>query len=166
MEAIFSRTSIRKFENRPVEDEKIEKLLRAAMAAPSAGNQQPWEFIVVTDPQLSSALSSVSPYAGPAAAAPLNIVILQSASSARWPEYAPQDLGAAAENILLEAVELGLGAVWLGIAPLQERIDKVKELFSLPDTVSAFAIISVGYPASAAAQIDRFDPARVYTNGY
>ena len=136
MEAIFSRTSIRKYEERPVEEAKIEKLLRAAMAAPSAANQQPWEFYVVTDKEKLQALSQASQYAGPVANAPLAIVPCYNREKLIFADYADIDMSAATENLLLEAEEQGLGAVWLGIAPLADRMAIVAEILVLPPSLA------------------------------
>ncbi len=162
MNSIFHRTSIRSYQSRPVEQEKVEQLLRAAMAAPSAGNQQPWSFYVVTDPAVNAALAGCSPYAGCAKAAPLVIVPCYREEICRYPENAQLDLSASVENLLLEADALGLGAVWLGIAPLPERMTAVAEVLHLPEGETAFALVPCGYPAAAPRpQQDRFDPSRV-----
>ena len=124
MNSIFHRTSIRTYQDKKVEAEKTEKMLQAAMAAPSAGNQQPWEYYVVTNADKLKELAQTSPYAGCTANAPMAFVACYR-KECRMPEYAPIDLSASVENLLLEADELGLGAVWLGIAPLRDRMDKV-----------------------------------------
>ena len=121
MNEIFHRTSIRKYQNKSVADDKIEKMLQAAMAAPSAGNQQPWEFYVVKDKTILEKLSKTSPYASCAASAPLAFVACYRMNCI-MPEYAQIDMSASVENLLLEADALGLGAVWLGIAPLKDRM--------------------------------------------
>lgn len=164
MDIIDRRRSVRSYQNREVEPEKIEKLLRAAMQAPSAGNQKPWEFLVIRDSDTLKHLSSVSPYTGHVARAPLAVVLLGNTAHLRFPESWEQDLGAAAENLLLEAVDQGLGAVWAGIHPFAEREAAVRELFSLPPELTPFAIIAVGYPEKTDANrlIDRYDPSRVH----
>jgi nitroreductase len=129
MNSIFQRRSVRTYLEKPVEPEKMETLLRAAMQAPSAGNQQASEFLVVQDAAALRQLSRMSPYAGLLAKAPAAIVLLGNAQRMKFSENWEQDLGAAAENLLLEAAELGLGAVWLGVHPLSERIDAVKRSF-------------------------------------
>lgn len=161
MNAIFKRTSIRSYEKKPVEQEKIQWLLKAAMAAPSAGNQQPWEFYVVEKPEIIEALSGCSPYAGCLKEAPLAIVAC-SRKESRWKEYIQIDMSASVENLLLEATELGLGAVWLGIAPLQERMEKVKEIIHSDDSLDVFAIISCGYPAAEKPRENRYEECRVH----
>ncbi len=162
MDVIFKRTSIRKYTDQKVEPEKIEKLLRAAFAAPSAGNQQPWEYYVVTDPAKITALAGTSPYAGCVQNAPLALVPCYRTRGLRCPEYAQIDLSASTENVLLEAEELGLGAVWLGIAPLQDRMDAVKKVLDIREDLEAFAIISCGYPAEQKEQQDRYDDSRIH----
>lgn len=161
MNAIFHRTSIRKYTDQPVEHAKIERLLRAAMAAPSAKNQQPWEFYVVTDRETLIALAECSPYAMALRNAPLGIVVCCQAECER-PEYAQIDCSAAVENLLLEADYLGLGAVWLGIAPLQERMDAARNVLKIPEHLYAFAFIACGYPAVEKEQQNRYDETRVH----
>ncbi len=163
MEAIFTRRSIRKYEERAVEREKIEKLLKAAMQAPSAGNQQPWEFIVVEDRETLQKLAEASPYSKLVANSPVTIVLLSRSEGLKFSECAVQDMGAAAENLLLEAVELELGAVWMAIKPVWERMDYVSNLFTLPESIEPFALIAVGYPDGQENKfVDRFDPSRIH----
>lgn len=160
MKEIFHRTSIRKYSQKKVSKENIEMLLKAAMAAPSAGNQQPWYFYVVTNQNTIQKLSLCSPYATCLKKAPLALVTCYK-KDIRFPEYAQIDLSACNENILLEADYLGLGAVWLGIAPLQERMKAVKDVLKLPEDMHAFSIISIGYPAESKQPQDRFDDTRI-----
>ncbi|MCD8020679.1 MAG: nitroreductase family protein [Clostridiales bacterium] len=161
MNSIFHRTSIRAYTDQPVEDTKITKLLQAAMAAPSAGNQQPWEFYVVKDSTMKAQLSACSPYAGCAANAPVVIVPCYR-KEAIFPENVSMDLSAATENILLAADAQDLGAVWLGIAPLEDRMSKVRKVLNLPTGLEAFALIPVGYPVKVGPQQDRYDESRVH----
>lgn len=166
MNEIFTRRSIRKYADKPVEQEKIERLLKAAMQAPSAGNQQPWEFIVVQDKGRLEQLSQTSLYSGPVKTAPLAIVVLANKSSMKFPENWQMDLSAATENLLLEAVHLGLGAVWLGVAPIAERMEHICKLFALPDYVQPFALLSIGYPQDENKFVDRFKSDRVHYEQY
>ena len=161
MNEIFHRTSIRSYLDRQVEWKKIEQMLRAAMAAPSAGNQQPWEYYVITESSILKKLSKTSPYAGCAAFAPLAFVACYRATC-KMPEYAQIDMSASVENLLLEADSLGLGAVWLGIAPLAERMVAVRNVLQMPQNLVAFAIIPCGYPDNVHPQQDRFDSKRVH----
>ena len=161
MDAIFHRTSIRKYQETPVESEKIEKLLRAAMAAPSAFNQQPWEFYVIRNTEKIGELSTVTPYTGCAANAPLVFVACYR-KNCKALHYAQIDLSAAVENLLLEADALGLGAVWMGVAPLKEQMETVRNLLNLPEELEAFAIIPCGYPAREKTQEDRYEEEKVH----
>ncbi len=166
MNSIFARRSIRKYHAKPIEKEKIRILLGAAMAAPTARNQREWEFVVVTADGIRRQLSEVSPYTGPAAAAPLVIVPVADKNRMTSPKYFEQDLAAATENILLEAEELGLGAVWMGIAPLEERMSRVSQILGLPENILPFALIAVGYPGEVKKAEDRYEEERVHYERY
>ncbi len=162
MNEIFTRVSIRKFDDRPVEPEKITQLLKAAMQAPSAGNQQPWEFYVVTDKDKIRALSEISPYAACAKNAPAVIVPCYRTEGLRWSETVLIDLSCATENLLLEIDSLGLGGVWLCAAPLEDRMTKAEAVIGNPEGLRAFAVVPVGYPAESKTQRDRFDESRIH----
>ena len=159
---VFKRVSVRKFKSDPVPDTLIETLLRAAMAAPSAGNQQPWEFFAVTDPEKIRELAACSPYASCAAGAPLVVVPCYRTEGLRFPEYDVIDLSNATQNLLLEAAQQGLGAVWLAVAPDQARMRNVAAALGTAPGLRPFALVPVGYAAEDKTQPDRFDPARVH----
>lgn len=159
---ILSRRSIRKYTDAPVSDEDTEALLRAAMAAPSAGNQQPWHFVVVRDTETLRAIPAVHPYARMLEHAPLAIVVCGTEKDLRWPQFWAQDCSAATQNMLIEAQRLGLGAVWLGVYPLDERVRGLRRLLRVPDEVVPFAIVPVGHPAEPKPPADRYDPQRVH----
>lgn len=158
---IFHRTSVRSFENREVEDEKIEQILKAGFQAPSANNDQPWYFYVVTDREVLQELSEASRWASPAADAPCAIVSAYTEEISA-PEYAQIDMAIAMENIWLETDRLGLGGVFLGIAPIEERMKKVEEILDMPDDLHAFCIFAFGYPSSLHEQTDRYQEDRVF----
>lgn len=161
MDSIFHRTSIRKYKEQKIAPEKVEQILRAAMAAPSACNQQPWEYYVVTNKEILNKLSECSPYAGCTKGAPLAFVACYR-KELTAPEYADIDMSASVENLLLKVDSLGLGAVWLGISPVRERMDAVAEVLNLPRSLEAFAIIPCGYPAEEIQQEDRYDTGRIH----
>ena len=161
MNSIYTRVSIRKYQDRPVEKEKTMALLRAAMQAPSAANQQPWEFYVVTNKEKLEALSKVHPYAGMTKNAPAAIVAVYRKDCA-LPQYAQIDLAIAMENLWLEADAQGLGGVWLGTAPVEERMKAVEEILAIPDTMRAVAVFPYGYPAEERKQQNRFDESRIH----
>jgi len=163
MKEIFNRRSIRKFEDRPVEKEKIDKLLRAGMQAPSAANQQPWEFIVVENKESLKTLSLTTPYATPVAKSAVTFVLLGNSNSFKVPSGWQQDMGAAAENILLEATHLDLGAVWLGVATADVAIDYITNLYNLPENIKPFAMIAIGYPDGQKNEfVDRYIAEKVH----
>ena len=164
MKEIFERRSIRKYTAEPVSLEHEEKLLRAAMQAPSAGNEQPWEFIVVRDPETLKKMTEGHPYSTPLLGAPLGILICGDVNKQRFNPYAywVQDCSAAIQNLLLEAQHLGLGAVWMGLHPLKEREDVLIELFGLPEGVIPLGMIAVGHPAQTVEPVDRYLPERVH----
>jgi len=166
MKELYERTSIRSFLDRPVEADNVERLLRAAMCAPSAGNQQPWEFVVVDDRFLIDALRDMSSYTGALKTAPLAIVVCGRTKNLRFPHDTPSDLSAATENILLEAVHLGLGACWLGTAPDAARMAAVKRTLRLPDGLEAYSVLAIGYPNELKEPEDRFEQERIHHNRF
>jgi nitroreductase len=159
---ILTRRSIRSYTGEPVSAADLEALLRAAMAAPSAGNQQPWHFVVVRDKAAMTEITTVHPYARMLPDADLAIVVCGDTRLEKWPDFWDQDCAAATENVLIEAERLGLGSVWLGVHPLQERIDGVRRILGLPVEVVPFAIVPLGHPAQRKEPADRFDPARIH----
>lgn len=164
MNTIYTRRSVRNFLDRAIEEEKIEQILKAAMQAPSAGNQQPWEFIVVRGQENLDALAELSPYASCLKKANVGIVVLANTKRFRFGTYWQQDLAAATQNILLEAANLRLGSVWLGVAPEEDRMDYVKEMYALDEHILPFAVVALGYPQNENANtfVDRFDETRVH----
>lgn len=163
MNAIFTRVSTRQFEQREVDSKYIIKILRAAMAAPSAVNQQPWEFWVSKDREINEKLSQVTPYATPAKNAPVVIIPCYRTENLNVPQMVLIDMAICSENILLEAEELGLGAVMLGLAPLEDRMDEVAEILKLPENIRPFMLIPVGYPLNKHEQEDRYEPSKIHT---
>lgn len=162
MDSILKRRSIRKYTGEKVSKEKITILLEAAMSAPSAGNERPWEFIVVQQKELLNKLADVSPYSKMLEHASAAIIVLGDKSKTRFGDFWIQDCAAATENILIEAVEHELGAVWLGVFPDPSRVEFIKKLFSLPDGITPFSLIPVGYPAEKFPYTSRYDAKRVH----
>jgi nitroreductase len=165
LDIIRTRRSVRQFQPVPVEAEKVEALLRAGMQAPSAHNEQPWAFVVVTDRKLLDEYGNAFPTSKPLLEAPLCIVVCALKERIKGPMY-PQDLSAATQNILLEAVSLGLGTCWLGVHAREERMAFVSKLLNLPAEVEPFSAIAIGYPKDADAFKfrDYFNPERIHTN--
>ena len=150
LDNIATRTSIRDYEARPVEKEKIEKMLRAAMAAPTAMNKQPWHFVVVDQRNVLDALAGANPYAKMLKKAPLAIVVCGNTDKmieGGGRDFWIQDASAATENLLLAAHAMGLGAVWTGAYPSEERCISISKVLSLSDNLIPLNMIVVGYPA-------------------
>jgi nitroreductase len=166
LEVILSRRSIRQYTDAPVSNQHIETLLRAGMAAPSAGNQQAWEFVVIDDRALLEAIPTVHPYAQMCARAPLCLAVCADPAREKYAGFWVQDCSAAVQNILLAAHALGLGAVWLGIAPGGDRAQEVADLLRLPAGIEPLALIAVGHPAEMVEPDDRFDPHKTHHNGW
>lgn len=164
LDTILSRRSIRRYTDRPVEPEKIEQILRAGMAAPSARNGQPWQFVVVTDRDLLNAVPKIHPYAQMLTEAAFAIVVCGETKEETVKGYWVQDCSAASENMLLAAHALGLGGVWLGVYPRTERVEPIKKMFALPQDITPLCILSFGYPAEHKEPSNRYDPSRVHYN--
>lgn len=169
-ENIRNRRSIRKYSDKEIPDEYVDKLLRAAMqAAGSRMGAEPWEFIVVKDKETIKKLSEVDTNTKPLKTATLAIVSIANMERVHYERVWQQDMAAASENLLLEAANLGLGAVWLGIAPVEERMNKIREIFNLEsESLRPFNIISLGYPAEGFENkfVDKYDETRVHYETY
>ena len=159
---IFSRRSIRKFTGEPVHAEQLEKLLRAAMNAPSACNEQPWEFVVIRDREIFREIRRFQRFSAPLNTADLAIVVCGDTTRQRFDGFWVQDCSAATENLLLEAEYLGLGAVWMGLHPIKLWTDRTKALLGLPEQVMPLGIIAVGHPDEHPEPADRYLPERVH----
>jgi len=161
---LFARRSIRQYTAEPVAAEQIEIILQAAMAAPSAGNRKPWHFVVVPDAAARNALADAHPHAAMLRQAPVCIVACGQADTG--PEgltgFWMQDLAAATENALLAALGLGLGAVWCGLHPKQERVNVVRQILGIPEEIIPFSYIVVGHPAEEKEARTQYDATRVH----
>ncbi|UCF98674.1 MAG: nitroreductase family protein [Spirochaetaceae bacterium] len=164
IKAIMTRRSIRHFKDRTVEEEKIETLLRTAMQAPSAHNYQPWHFIVITERQILSTIPEFHPHAKMLHEAPAAIMICGDTRLEQSVEYINTDCAAAAENLLLAAHDLGMGAVWLGIYPRERRVQEIRRLLGIPRQIIPITLIALGYAAEEKDVEDRFQPERVHRN--
>ena len=161
-EAILTRRSVRAYTDQPVSDEMIHKLLVAAMSAPSAGNGQPWQFGVITERTVLNSLAELLPFGKMLHQAPLAIVVCGETKGQPFDGYWVQDCSAATENLLLAAHALGLGGVWLGVYPREDRAAGVKRILSMPEAVTPLCVISLGYPAEPSASVDRYREERVH----
>lgn len=164
MEAILTRRSIRDYVEGEINQDQIKQMLLAAMSAPSAGDQQPWQFIVVNEPETRQAIADFLPNGKMAARAAVAIVVCGDLNEEKNVGYWVQDCSAATQNLLLAAHALGLGAVWLGVHPRQEREDNIRRLLKLPEHVIPLCVVAVGYPAKEGKALDRYREGRVHYN--
>ena len=162
MDAILKRRSIRSYTGEGVCDADVRDLLRAAMSAPSAGNERPWHFIVIRDRATMQRIITFHPYAAMLTHAPLAICVCGDLSLEKYRGFWVQDCSAATENLLIAAQDLGLGACWLGIYPLEDRVAGMSNLLGCPGNVVPFAVIAVGHPAEEKEYEDRYDASRVH----
>lgn len=159
IQTIFARRSIRKYTSEPVSEKEIKTLLEAAMAAPSANNSQPWRFVVVTDRRTIDALADAHPHGKMLFQATLCIAVCgDPAASVYW----EQDCSAATENLLLAATALGLGAVWLGVHPRQDRIAAVRRVLGIPESIVPLNLLSIGHPAEMKEPRTQYNAAFVH----
>ena len=166
MSIVLKRQSVRRFTDEKVSDEKIENLLKAGMQAPSACNQQAWEFVVISDEEDKKAVSEMHQFAKPAEKASHLIVTVGNLNEAKIHRMIEQDLGACNENILLQATHEGLGAVWLGFHPIEDRTLKLKEYLNIPDYCIPFSVICVGYPQKENEVKLRYDESKIHFDRY
>ncbi len=162
IDAILSRRSIRKFRDDSLPDLVVHELLRAAMSAPSAGNEQPWHFVIIRDKQTLQKISEVHPHSRMLQEAPVAILICGDMELERHKGFWVQDCSAATENLLIAAIAKDLGAVWLGVYPREDRVDGLKKLLGIPNSVIPFALIPLGYPAEDKPKEDRYDIDRIH----
>lgn len=165
-EAILTRRSIRKYRSDPIPEAIVTDLLRAAMSAPSAGNDRPWHFIIMNERKLMDSVPEFHPYAAFIKEAPLAIVVCGDTSVGKIDGFWVQDCSAAAQNLLLAIHARGLGGVWLGVYPLPERIEGARRLLNLPWHIMPLCIITLGYPAETKPAAGRYDATKVHHNGW
>lgn len=166
IEALVTRRAVREFTPEPVGDGEVETLLRAAMHAPSACNQQPWHFIVVTGRERLDAIAGVHPYAQMVKQAPLAVIVCGDLTLETCPGNWAIDCSAAMENLLLAAHAIGLGGVWVGIHPVEQRVKDFRQLLGLPSYVMPLCLAAVGHPAGPLPKVDRFNADRIHRNGW
>lgn len=163
MKEIFSRRSIRKYKDQPVEQEKIEKMLRAGMFAPSAGNEKPWHFVVIKDRNTLNAITEFHPHAHMLSEAPLAIIVCADTSNVKYDgAFWVQDIAACIQNMLLEAESIGIGTCWCGVYPREELVGNMTSLLELPENIVPVSIVAAGYAAEQREVRDRYSASRVH----
>lgn len=164
MEAILSRRSIRQYTSKPVSREVVREILEAAMSAPSAGNERPWHFVILTDRAILDEIPKFHPYSAMLKQASAAILVCADPVLEKHKGYWVLDCAAASENILLAAHAKGLGGVWCGVYPNEDRVQNLKKLLHLPEQITPFSLIPLGFPAEIKDAPDRFDGSRVHDN--
>jgi len=166
LQTIITRRSIRKYVDQPIHEDQIKWMLRAAMNAPSAGDERPWKFMVITDRDKLKRVPEFHPYSKMLLGATSAILVIADPSKAKYEgelrQLWIQDCAAATQNILLSAHALGLGAVWLAVYPDPSRLHGIRELFSIPEKMVPFSIVSLGYPVVPRQAVDRYDETLIH----
>ncbi|MDO5349230.1 MAG: nitroreductase family protein [Lachnospiraceae bacterium] len=165
-QTIYSRYSCRKFTKQALSREQLINIMRAGMQAPSARNEQPWEFIAVTEKQTLLKMAKASPYATCLREAAAAVLVMADTSLTGDGAWWIQDISACIENMLLETVNLGLGSVWLGMYPRQDRVDYLRKIFKLPAYLIPVAVLPLGYPLEAGNAQNRYKEERIHWEGF
>ena len=160
-EVVKSRRSIRKYTDEPVSQEMLDTVIKAAMTAPSAGNQQPWHFIVIRNRENLQRIPSFHPYAKMAPKCQVAVLVCGDPEGKKWPTFWPQDCSAATQNLLLAARALGLGTVWAGVYPEESRMAGFRDMLNIPAEIYPFALIPIGWPDADFSEQPRYNPALV-----
>ncbi len=164
LEAIFTRRSVRLYTPKPVSREAVHEILKAAMCAPSAGNERPWHFIVLTDRSLLDEIPKFHPYSAMLKQAHVAILVCGDPTLEKHKGYWVLDCAITTQNILLAAHAKGLGAVWCGVYPTEDRVRSFRRLLTLPEHIVPFSLVPLGFPAEMKQAPDRFDGSRVHEN--
>jgi nitroreductase len=162
LDLIHTRRSVRKYQDTEVPMDIIKEIISAGTSAPSAGNQQPWHFIVITDRAILRRIPDIHPHAKMAEEAPAGILVCGDPSLEKHKGYWVQDCSACTQNILLAIHAKGLGACWTGIYPREERMKKFRKLLNIPGHINPFAFIPLGYSVQELKRSDRYNAERVH----
>lgn len=162
IECIQTRRSIRRYKRNAVSGAVLKQLLESAMCAPSAGNEQPWHFIVLKDPEVLKRIASFHPFATMASSAPVAILVCGDPRLEKHKGFWVQDCAAATQTLLLAAHALGLGGVWVGVHPREERVKGFRALLKIPDHVVPFALVPLGVPDEKTGKVERLREDRIH----
>lgn len=161
-EAIKTRRSVRAYTDKDISDEDINKLIDAAMIAPSAGNARPWQFIIIRDKETLLKIKDVNPYAKMADNAKAAIMICGDLSLEKYQGFWVQDCSAATQNLLLASTALGIGSVWTGVYPIEERVEKFTKMLNLPENIIPLSLTILGYPKKEPKAESRFEENKIH----
>jgi nitroreductase len=154
--AIHTRRSIRHYTEQPVDKQLIDQVINAGMMAPSAGNEQPWQFIVVRNRETLEAITKAHPYAEMVRESQVTIMVCGDLTAERHKGYWVQDCAACTQNMLLAVHALGISSVWVGVYPIERRVIALRQIFNLPDHIVPFSILPIGYSAEIKEPEDRY----------
>jgi len=165
---ILERRRYRVYKDKPVPEDMIKTLLRAGMYAPSAMNSQPWEFLIMQDNEKKEAVSKLISYWSMLKKAPLGILVMANRNGYRasTKEFFVQDCAASTQNILLAAEAQGLGGVWLGLYPKMDKMQEIRKIYSIPDHIIPFSLMSIGYPAKPLHPHNTYHVHKVHKDEY
>lgn len=163
-ETILTRRSIRKYTDEEISENIIKELIEAGVSAPSAGNQQPWQFVILDDQKIFDEIIEIHPNSKMLKNAKKAILVCGDLNLEKYKGYWVLDCAAATQNILLAAHSKKIGSCWIGIYPREERIKKLQKLLKTPDNIIPFSLISLGYPAEEKHMVERYDESRVHYN--
>ncbi len=171
LECIMTRVSVRDYSDKQVDDSTVNKILRAGMAAPTAANQQPWQFVVVTQQNLKDSITAAFEFTKMVEHCSFAVVVcgdMNNLFKDDVPEggFWVEDCSAASENMLLAAHALGVGSVWCGIYPLKDREEKLREILNIPSSLTPLNVIAFGYPAQPAPPKNKWNPEKIHYNTY
>lgn len=164
IECIRTRRSVRQYGAGAVPEEALKEILESAMCAPSAGNEQPWHFVVLKDREILKRIPSFHPYAKMAPSASVAILVCGEPRLEKHKGFWVQDCAAATQNLLLAAHALGFGGVWVGVHPKEEREQGFRDLLNIPAHVVPFALVPLGAPAEKTGQVPRYRADRVHAD--
>ena len=166
IDTIMTRTSVRKFKDTPVGEENLAIILRAAMAAPSAINRQPWAFVVINDRSILNAIGKSLPYAKAMYSAPLAIAVCGNLKMKLpiYKDFWVQDCSAATQNMLLAAKAMGLGSLWMGVYPIEHLQKSISEILQLPKHIVPLNIVAFGYAENDGLPKEKFDSSKIKFN--
>ena len=164
IEAIITRRSIRKYEKKPVAVSVLQELIKIGMSAPSAGNEQPWHFIIINDHEILEEIPSFHPHSQMLKDASAAILVCLDKELEKHKDMGIQDCSAVTQNILIALNAKGLGGVWLGVHPRPERVNGLRNLLDIPENIIPFSLISLGHPNEEKPPSDRYNESRVHYN--
>lgn len=164
MKTIFERRSIRKFTGEPVDEKLVIECIKAGMNAPSAGNQMPWEFILIDRAELLTQIMKIHPYSSMLDKASSAVLVCGDLSKETRKGYWVQDCAACTQNILLAVTSFGLASVWLGVYPREDRVEGLRKLFNLPPHIIPFSLVPFGHAAEEKTPNNKFFPERIHRN--